>query len=1338
MQLEDSAVPNDDKLSLHIGAILGTFQHVILGNSNSRLEYCIHGPSLSELSVLLDSTAAGEMALNEALENAITRFGAFDRYSLLRLPILKNNFIILSLDNHRDAYTAIAYQYLQHHRGDLPPISPPPASDKPQPVLSTSRRQSRASERGPSMGYGNAMSFGDGLPDPLFRFVNTSFLSRVAAGTHMNLKPDYRRVSVLFAKLSGKFDPERVQMVVVEFVEAVKLFNGVFQHFSVDDKGQNILAFFGLPPFTHENSALFAAKAAFKFAGFFRDDDPFAPAVSVGTGDCLNELLETTQRREIFIMGDFINVAARLLTINSDATNIILDNDTRALICKDFNCQSLGMQKVKGKEEPIPVWGLLKTEKIDRKSRYQEDLAAYIGYGKESAQLLEGYFSWKHNQTGFWSLVQGDSGSGKSCLMSRVSKQMLETGCNVFMARGSEVEQWTPYFGVQPILCHILTLSSNFQYETSQSVSGIGGSSVASSCNLGMGKNYGIQEFENILIECGEDPIYAPALAHVLPWIKNELGQKLSASSKNGIISSVLLKVMNYYLSKGDCVLVVDDAQVFASTEDFSLLIVVSTSREEVVNGLDRFTSLSFVAQFRLTGLGREDSALLMSSLLKTERVPSDIFEAIYGRTNGNIIQTQMICESLQSQKGDIFHDPTTYQGVKDATKFERIVYGSSASIISSQLDRLSQEFNKLLKSSSVLGQYFCLEEVKYLLLPEVFDVESLIKMIEEDDVFQYLSFSVNGLDAGGNAFVGKTFCSFRHIRIMYAIYDSISMSERTVLHERIAEFYETAAKSDPKMRKQMLPSLHHHYSKTSNVEKMISFAEEYGDVQYSSGLYNEAGVYYAKCLEYSKAFPKSSTTPYQQCAILSKLSYCLALPMTSIDRATVLAVEALKIAGEEWAEDQETMAKIMKKDMKRLVRHWFLSRQGLRDIHFTNEKEKRQHEWYKIIRHALFSLMNAALCDASMRAELKRMILLKTLLYTLTEAKSSPGELFNTLHFFIYGLIAFPTKATVAMARYFSNRSGKILANCGREIMTNFTTYGGIQMFLRNDPAKMIQIFGTLLEYSTEIRRHAFISRGYIWVWVAWFSKGVLNVPTVMKNPFLPHCIREDPAWVVVSMYGPLTCSFLMDNRDLFEEYLTFHAYTLNLTPEKAFRAIRLHRHVFELMGMLLRKQPEDLIAEKFVEVYKDCDRFLGREPDAAFGYSVIICLLAGSRLMSQRFRNVLVECVKEKLDIYKTLSIQGYFSNFNYFMIQAAAYRLGVSKPPTKFARFLRSERGKWAPGGDFGFLRIFGQGILAVHCPKLMSRRLNVGDIAYRFRQAQALLLDTWVRGDAKFTA
>ncbi|KAJ3096857.1 hypothetical protein HDU97_005485 [Phlyctochytrium planicorne] len=145
--------------------------------------------------------------------------------------------------------------------------------------------------------------------------------------------------------------------------------------------------------------------------------------------------------------------------------------------------------------------------------------------------------------------------------MSKVSTQMMEHRSQILMARGSEVEQWTPYLGLQPILCHILKLASHFQFETL--FRGVSESVNSSTTKFGKGKDYTLKEFEAILVECGENPLYAPLLAQIEPWLKFEsveAVERLTTSAKNSLDASVFLKLLSRYLSKGDSILVLDDA----------------------------------------------------------------------------------------------------------------------------------------------------------------------------------------------------------------------------------------------------------------------------------------------------------------------------------------------------------------------------------------------------------------------------------------------------------------------------------------------------------------------------------------------------------------------------------------------------------------------------------------------------------------------------------------------------------------------------------------------------------------------------------------------------------
>ncbi|KAJ3159039.1 hypothetical protein HK101_001142, partial [Irineochytrium annulatum] len=56
----------------------------------------------------------------------------------------------------------------------------------------------------------------------------------------------FRSVSIVFVSLLFPFDLARLQTVILCFMQALTLYGGVYQQFAVDDKGQTLLAVFGL------------------------------------------------------------------------------------------------------------------------------------------------------------------------------------------------------------------------------------------------------------------------------------------------------------------------------------------------------------------------------------------------------------------------------------------------------------------------------------------------------------------------------------------------------------------------------------------------------------------------------------------------------------------------------------------------------------------------------------------------------------------------------------------------------------------------------------------------------------------------------------------------------------------------------------------------------------------------------------------------------------------------------------------------------------------------------------------------------------------------------------
>ncbi|KAJ3193515.1 hypothetical protein HK101_004691, partial [Irineochytrium annulatum] len=81
-------------------------------------------------------------------------------------------------------------------------------------------------------------------------------LTRKATGEALNVKrsatvtrtsaAEFRPVSIVFISLLFPFNLARVQSVILCFMKSLDLFGGVYQQYAVDDKGQTLLAVFGL------------------------------------------------------------------------------------------------------------------------------------------------------------------------------------------------------------------------------------------------------------------------------------------------------------------------------------------------------------------------------------------------------------------------------------------------------------------------------------------------------------------------------------------------------------------------------------------------------------------------------------------------------------------------------------------------------------------------------------------------------------------------------------------------------------------------------------------------------------------------------------------------------------------------------------------------------------------------------------------------------------------------------------------------------------------------------------------------------------------------------------
>ncbi len=182
-----------------------------------------------------------------------------------------------------------------------------------------------------------------------------------------------RRATVFFADIRGYTsfsegkDPEYIIKILNEyFSEAVEI---VIKHRGYIDKfiGDCIMAAWGVPLQSEEEDAFHAVSCALEIQRlvdsekrkfFHGDAEHLKIGIGMHTGPLVAGNLGSSRRMDYSVIGDTVNVAARLEGV-AKAGEVIITKDTSDLIGDGFNLKKLKPVSVKGKAEPIPIYRVL-------------------------------------------------------------------------------------------------------------------------------------------------------------------------------------------------------------------------------------------------------------------------------------------------------------------------------------------------------------------------------------------------------------------------------------------------------------------------------------------------------------------------------------------------------------------------------------------------------------------------------------------------------------------------------------------------------------------------------------------------------------------------------------------------------------------------------------------------------------------------------------------------------------------------------------------------------------------------------------------------------------------
>jgi class 3 adenylate cyclase len=172
---------------------------------------------------------------------------------------------------------------------------------------------------------------------------------------------EHRKVTVLFVSFSG-FDYDhdtqvgpKLQTYFSEVLTSIKRYDGYLNKIDMGDKGSKFIVLFGAPV-AHENDEERALLCA---------DELLAQAnqhlasikIGVNTGFVYSGLVGSNLRQEYTVMGDAVNLAARLMQAAKPGQALV-SGFTQSYLVERCEWQSFEPIMVKGKSEPIPIFAV--------------------------------------------------------------------------------------------------------------------------------------------------------------------------------------------------------------------------------------------------------------------------------------------------------------------------------------------------------------------------------------------------------------------------------------------------------------------------------------------------------------------------------------------------------------------------------------------------------------------------------------------------------------------------------------------------------------------------------------------------------------------------------------------------------------------------------------------------------------------------------------------------------------------------------------------------------------------------------------------------------------------
>lgn len=581
-------------------------------------------------------------------------------------------------------------------------------------------------------------------------FLLPSVYGQLEAGSEALLS-DHRPVVTVFAAFTGLdyADPKSLHRLDAYFRRVAALlrgYGGSFNRMDMGDKGSKFLCFFGAPE-SYENNEERAVAFALALRAL-EDEMPWLGCqrvgISAGTAYC--GLMGSAERREYTVMGDAVNVAARLMGAAGEV-GILVTKAVREATRARVRYGPFRRLTLKGKSAPLNASAPL--SQIRR--RVPRSVQSHLGFMGRVAERESLSRAFKRAGLGRPSprVVVGEAGLGKTALLEACLAQWREKGARVAMgqcpAAGAE-----PYQGWAEIFRHLLTPGRE-------------------------GRDAMLRLWEALLPDQTEFiPLGLRLIGYAVPL--SAAAQTLEPKEREEKLADLLARTLRALAVDHPVVVALDD--LHAADEGTRALLEELPRRTRGARVLYLAASRPGAplppgaVTVELRGLPEAEAEALALAASGARRHPADLQRFLYHRSGGSPLFLLELVRDLKERQTLKVDREGRARWDADAAE---TLPGSVEGLLLARIDRLPLVTRNVLKVSACLGMAFDLDLLHGVFLPRMAPSELERQLVALKEI------GVHPGDAGRNF-------AFAHATLRETAYGSVLLANRKAIHLRAGE----------------------------------------------------------------------------------------------------------------------------------------------------------------------------------------------------------------------------------------------------------------------------------------------------------------------------------------------------------------------------------------------------------------------------------------------------------------------------------------------------------------------------------------------------------------------